>query len=301
MFINMLFKKTKKIISRNKTLRSWWFKCKFWKRNGYWPNFKNPKTFNEKVNYRKNNARNNLFSVCSDKIAAKKWVAEQIGEKYIIPNYYVGDFISPDKIKQIVAENGDCFMKANHNSGAVYLITKYSSDDEIEDACNNLNSQLTIDFGEITNEPWYSEIKPSILVEKRLDPEDGESDIRDYKFHVFKQSDGKFKTIVAIDFDRNSNHSRSFFDKDFNYIHLSTHCPSVITSIPEPKNYKIMLELAEKLSALFSYARIDFYNVNGQIYFGEITFAPGSGFLGDFESYKYDRWMGNLWQGDPSY
>lgn len=273
---------------------------RFVKANRYWPNLKNPRTYNEKVNYRKKRARNELFSICSDKIAVKNWVADKVGYKYVIPNYYVGTSISQDIVKEIVSGKGDCLLKANHNSGPVKLLNQFSTNEEIEAACENINSQLKIDFGKRVGEPWYSKITPGVLVEKRLDPEEGESDVRDYKFHVFKQNNNDFKIFVAIDFDRSTNHSRSFFDADFNYMHLATHVPSIKTCLSRPKNYDLMVSLAKTLAEPFSYVRVDFYNVNGHIYFGEMTFAPGGGYSDDFESYKYDLWMGNLWQGDPS-
>lgn len=291
----------KNIVLNNTILRAIWFHYCFVRRNRYWPNFKSPTTYNEKINYRKRNAKHESFSVCSDKVAAKKWVENIIGEKYIIPNYYVGESITPEIVMEIINQKGDCLLKANHNSGVVKILTRSSTYAEVEAACTEVSKQLLLDFGKLVDEPWYSEINPKILVEKRLHPESGDSDIKDYKFHVFKQRDGVVETFVAIDFDRSSNHTRSFFNRNFNYMHLSIHVPSVITAVNKPQNYDLMVEIAEKLAEPFSYVRVDLYNVNGDIYFGEMTFAPGSGYLDDFESYKHDVWMGNKWHGDPSY
>lgn len=296
----MIFKSIVRYIYRNSVfLRKCWFLFKFVNKNGYWPNFNNPKTYNEKVNYRKNNPKHELFSICSDKIAAKEWVAERIGKEYIIPNYYVGDSITPEKIKEILSEKGDCLLKANHNSGPVYLLTTGSTDAEIEAACKDVNYQLTVDFGKLQNEPWYSKIKPQILVERKLNPEEGESDVRDYRFFVFK-SDSGVKVILSVYFNSSTNLTASFFDEDLNWLPFSIKHPTIHVSLEKPKNYELMVELAKKLSEGFSHARIDFYNVNGEIYFGELTFAHTSG-SGNFSNYRYDLWMGNLWQGDPRY
>lgn len=294
-------KKIRRKIYRNSTLlRKWWFWIHFVKCNKYIPNFKNPQTYNEKINFRKRNAKHELFSICADKIVAKEWVAQKIGEEYIIPNYYVGASITVDKLKHILNEKGDCIVKANHNSGSVKLLTKEATNEEIRVACEEVNDQLKVDFGNLSGEPWYSRIKPGVLVEKRLEPEVGESDIRDYKFHVFKQKTKLFKIILHVDFDRNSNHTRSLFDEELNWLPFSIRRPAIKTSIGKPENFFKMLELAKKLAEPFSYVRVDFYNIKGQIYFGELTFAHGSG-LEWFTAYKYDLWMGNLWQGDPSY
>jgi hypothetical protein len=289
-----------KLYKNSNSLRRCWFWLNFVKRNRYIPDFKNPKTYNEKVNYRKNNPKHQFFSICSDKIAAKVWVAERIGEEYIIPNYYVGDSITPAKIKEILFEKGDCLLKANHNSGPVYLLTTGSSDSEIEVACRDVNRQLAVDFGKLSNESWYSKIKPKILVEKRLQPEDGGKDIRDYKFHVFKQKNGDFKVILEVHFEQGINHTISYFDENLNWLPIVVEYPNIVTKINKPANYDLMLDKAKKLASDFTHVRVDFYNINGQIYFGELTFAKTSG--GAIFMHKmYDLWMGNLWYGDPSF
>ena len=297
----MFIKSMLRTLYRNSTLlRRWWFWLNFVKNNRYIPNFKNPKTYNEKINHRKNDPKHELFSICADKIAAKDYVAEQISPDIIIPNYYVGDDISFEKMKSILDEKGDCLLKANHNSGPVYLLTTQSTDKEIKHAVDDVNHQLTIDFGKYSNETWYSDIKPGVLVEKRLFPEEGESDVKDYKFHVFKQSDGSVKVVLGVYFDRGINTTASFFDEELNYLPFSYNFCSVKTKIKIPDNYSAMLEMAKKLAEPFSYVRVDFYNIHGQIFFGELTFADGSGGA-PFSFYQYDLWMGNLWQGDPRY
>lgn len=294
-----LFKFLRRQIYRNNTLvRKWWFWIQFVKNNKYIPNFKNPKTYNEKINFRKNDPQNPLFSICADKIRVKEYVAEKISPEIIIPNYYVGESITFEKMKQIIAEYGDCLLKANHNSGPVHLLTTQSSDEEIKAAVDSILDQLTVDFGKLSNEPWYSDIKRGVLVEQRLDPEPGESDVRDYKFHVFKQKNGSFKIILGVYFDRNNNPNASYFDEELNWLPFHGQYPSIATKVVKPKNYDLMVKYAKKLCENFSYARVDFYNVAGNIFFGEITFAHASG-SSYFSDYAYDLWMGNLWQGDP--
>src|SRR5699024_4957449 len=267
-----------RILYRNSALlRRWWFWLSFVKNNRYIPNFKNPKTYNEKINYRKNDPKHELFSICSDKIAAKEYVAEQISPDIIIPNYYVGKNISFETMKSILEEKGDCLLKANHNSGPVYLLTTESTDQEIKHAVDDVNNQLTIDFGKLQNEKWYSDIKPGVLVERRLLPEEGDTDVKDYKFHIFKQNDGSVKVILEVHFEQTVNHSISYFDQDLNWLPITIELPNIITRIKKPSNYQVMIDYAKTLSEPFSYVRVDFYNVNGEIYFGELTFAKTSG------------------------
>jgi len=297
----MFIKSMLRTLYRNSTLlRRWWFWLNFVKNNRYIPNFKNPKTYNEKINHRKNDPKHELFSICSDKIAAKDYVAAKISPDIIIPNYYVGDDISFEKMKSILDEKGDCLLKANHNSGPVYLLTTQSTDKEIKHAVDDVNHQLTIDFGKLQNETWYSDIKPGVLVEKRLQAPKDENDIPDYKFHVFKKKSGGFNVILHVDFDRFNNHNRSFFDEDLNYLPFYVRYPTIRSYVQRPENYEKMVEIAKILAEPFSYVRVDLYNVSGAIYFGEMTFAHESG-GGEFTSKGYDLWMGNLWQGDPRY
>lgn len=296
-----MLRKLRRLVYRNSPfLRKLWFYIMFVKKNKYIPNFKNPKTFNEKINYRKNNPKHELFSICADKIAAKEWVAKQIGEEYIVPNYYVGDSITPEVLEAIIEKYGECVLKTNHDSGTVHMLSRENSIEDLIQICKEIKKSLKLDYGSYSNEPWYSLIKPQVFVEQKLVPQKGESDIRDYKFHVFKQSDGSFKTVVGVDFNRHTNHNRSFFDENFEFLNFSILRPSIYTRIPPPENFGKMLKLAKRLTKPFSYARIDFYNINGIIYFGEITFAHESG-CGNFSSYQSDLWMGNLWQKDPSY
>src|SRR5699024_2300464 len=267
----------RKVYRGSSVLRRGWFWVQFVKRNGYVPSLRNPKTYNEKINYRKRDYQNPLFSICSDKIRAKDYVSEKITPDIIIPNYYVGESINFNTMKRIIEIKGDCFLKANHNSGPVHRLTTECTDEEILFAVRDVQSQLAIDFGKLVDEPWYSEIKRGVLVEKCLPPEEGESDIRDYKFHVFKQRDGSTRTFCAIDLDRGTNRTRSVFDEDFAYMNLHMNAPSIKAQISKPANYKKMCRMAARLAEPFSYVRVDFYNINGDIYFGELTFAPGSG------------------------
>lgn len=288
----------RKVLKKITLLRKIWFWIRFIKNNRYIPDFKNPKTYNEKINFRKRDPRNPLFSICADKVKAKEYVSDRISSEIIIPSYYVGDSIDLDQMKAIIAEYGDCFLKANHNSGAVYLLTTNSTESEIQAAVDSVSEQLKDDFGLLVNEPWYSNIQRKVLVEMRLRPSPGEVDIRDYKFHVFKQLDGGFKIILEVHYDQKWNHNISYFTEDLKWLPITIEYPNIVTQVEAPANYGVMLEYARKLAEPFSYVRVDFYNVNGAIYFGELTFAKTSG-AAVFINRMYDLWLGNFWQGDP--
>lgn len=281
-------------------LRSWWFWLRFVKSNRYIPNLTRPSTFNEKINYRKNHPKHELFAVCADKIRVKEYISSKVSTSIVIPNYYVGDSINLAQVRSLLNTYGDCVLKANHNSGFVYKLAVDSSDAELKQAIAGVLAQLEFDYGKYKNESWYSQINRQVLVEKWIMPANGDDDLKDYKFHVFKQTDGSFKIILGVYFDRNNNTSCSFFDEQLNWLPFHGQYPAIYTKIAKPSNYEHMIQIVKQLAEPFSYVRVDLYNINGLIYFGELTFAHNSG-LAPYSSYAYDLWLGNLWQGDPSY
>ncbi|WP_299493846.1 ATP-grasp fold amidoligase family protein [uncultured Shewanella sp.] len=261
----------------------------------YIPNVNNPKTFNEKIQYRKRHGDHELFSLCSDKFEVKQYVEDIIGKECVIENYFSGDKISFDELKSIIKTHGSVVAKLNHDSGSVYLIDESTPDFSLMLFIEELNKSIHNDYGKKSGEPWYSNIKGKILVEKQLQ-KNSKGEIPDYKFHVFTDAE-KQNVILHVDFDRYSNHNRSWFDEDLNYLPFAMGYPNIRTDIKVPDNYNKMVEIAKKLAKPFSYARIDLYNVDGKIYFGEITFAHGSGFE-RFTTKYHDKWMGGFWKGD---
>lgn len=205
-----LYKKVRSCVYRNSTmLRRIWFHWSFYKNNGYFLSLSNPVTYNEKINLRKSSPNNPLFSVCSDKLAVKGYLAENGFSDIVIDNYFEGTHISVDELQNIINKHGDVLVKANHNSGPVFIAKSEHTPEQLSNICENVNKQLNIDYGFLKDEPWYSEIERKVLVEKRLMPEDGDTDLKDYKFHVFKQADGEYKVILHIDFDRGSIHNET--------------------------------------------------------------------------------------------
>jgi len=272
------------------------FYLKFLKRNHYFPNLHNPKTFNEKLNYRKFFTKNSLFTLCSDKIKVKNYVKDKIGEKYITKTLFITEKIKTTDVESYLDKYDSFVVKANHNSGHVYFVDKSTSKEKISLLCDDLNKQLLRDFGKRRGEPWYSDIKPMVLFEENINP--GElGDLTDYKFHVFNRDGQSPVVILCAIFERGRNAHCSFFDEQLNWIPMTQGYPCIKTAIEEPKNYKEMLHIAKQLAEPFSYVRIDLYNSNGEIRFGEFTFADGSGY-DKFSSIEYDLWLGNLWQGD---
>ncbi|MCF2857428.1 glycosyltransferase [Pseudoalteromonas sp. SMS1] len=274
------------------------FYVSFLVKNKYLPSFFSRKSFNEKVIYRKRKWSNSLFSVCSDKIESKNYVSKIIGEEIIIPNLYVGDLPSMSIVKGILEEHGDCFIKANHNSGPVYKLSVGDSEEKIATILSCIAKQLKIDFGYIQNESWYSQIKRQVLIEKQLKTSEDNGELRDYKFHVFEGHDGDRNFVLQVDYNRSSNHNRSLFDSNLNHIDIELDYPCINKAFSKPVNFQKMVDIAIKLSEPFSYVRVDLYNIGGEIYFGELTFAHESG-KAKFSSKEDDIWFGSFWQKDP--
>ncbi|ELB2046464.1 glycosyltransferase [Vibrio parahaemolyticus] len=260
-------------------------------KNKYIPKINSPKTFNEKVLNRMRYDNNPLYVKCADKIAVKDYVKSIIGGGYVIENLYVSKVIDKDTLLDLAKRNGDIFVKANHNSGPVFKINQDSNN--LEEVVRSINDQLQTDYGRVHGERWYSKIEPQVLVEKSI-ATDGK-EVNDFKFHIFSQGKEPSKCILQIDYDRNTNHNRSFFDDNLNWLPFSMEYPCVRTQLPVIENFQKMKELALELAKPFDYVRVDFYNIDGDIYFGELTFAHEAG-SGTFSERCYDQYLGNLWK-----
>ncbi|WP_157447327.1 ATP-grasp fold amidoligase family protein [Catenovulum agarivorans] len=266
---------------------------RFYKKHGYWPNIRQPKTFNEKIQYRKFFQKHALFQTCSDKYAVREYVTKLVGDEFLVPLIAVVD--TPDDLE--FAHYGDNFViKANHDSGSVFLCRDGQFDQNY--ITKRLAKKLAENSGKKRNEPWYSQIQPKILVEQLLVAQDGKLP-EDYKFHVFNSLGGQ-KFFLQVDYDRQTKHSRCIYDEFGQVTEISLNKPSNQQPLPQIKNYTKMVELALKLAEPFDYVRVDLYNLDGHIYFGELTFAHGSGFR-KFTPQKYDREWGDLWELSASF
>ena len=260
-------------------LSEFYIKQKFVKRLGYYMCFnKIPITFNQKIQFRKLYDNNSLYSICADKYKVRDYVREKVGEKYLIPLYLVTDNLTLEQWEKLP---NSFVAKANHNSGPVQIV-RNKFEVNAKKIIKELNNQLKTDYGILSMEKYYSDIPRKIVVEKFL-----KENIEDYKFHCFKEKifleritrEG-LGSMYNIDNWENLGFSIGY-DVD---IHL----------YEKPKNFEDMIKLARKLSEDFDYVRVDLYNVDGQIYFGELTFCESGGF-GKFTDEKWDYKFGSYW------
>jgi len=256
---------------------------------GYWLNLSEPKTFNEKIQQRKLLPVNQLFVICSDKKNVRDYVSEKIGQEYLIPLLYAGVSITTNQLKGF---GPGIVAKATHDSGNVHIIKDISVN--YEEIYQELTSGFQIDYGKKSHELWYSDIVPHIIVEKLLVNKQGGLP-EDYKFHVFND-DGQFKVVLQVDYDRFSDHSRSFYNENLDLLPFSIKFQNYQKCLDIEKSTVLkMFELAKLLGSDFNYVRVDLYNVDGVIYFGELTFAHGGGYE-KVVPRKYDLILGNYWQ-----
>lgn len=250
------------------------------------PNLKNPKTFNEKLQWLKLYDRRPKYTTMVDKYLVKEYVAKIIGEEYIIPTIGVWD--SVDDIDWDSLPN-QFVLKWNHDSGSI-VICKDKTNLDIETAIRKLRPGAKRSGYWYGREWPYKNVVARIVAEKYMVDESG-TELKDYKFFCF---DGQVKCL-KVDFGRFKEHHANYYDTGMNLLPFGeANLPPVYNhKIEKPKNFEKMVELAEKLSKGIPFLRVDFYNIYGKIYFGELTLYPASG-MGKFTPNGIDLMLGEM-------
>lgn len=253
---------------------------------GYWPDLDSPKTFNEKLQWLKLYDRKPIYTQMVDKVSAKEYVRGIVGNDHIIPTIAVyEDFEQID----FSALPNQFVMKCSHDSGGV-IVCRDKSLLNYAKAKQVLVKGLKTQFYPITREWPYKDVRPQIIIEKYMVDESG-YELKDYKFFCFS---GQVK-FFKIDFDRETNHRANYYDRDLNLLPFgeSHYPPDPQRNAQIPSNIKEMIIIAEKLSDNHPFLRVDLYNINGKVYFGELTFFPASG-VGAFTDQEWDVKIGEM-------
>lgn len=254
-------------------------------RIGYWPQIRNPRSFNEKILHRKLFTDEEFYSYISDKWKVREYVREKVGGDILNEVYHVTD--DPESIPFDDLPE-DFVVKPTHGSGWVEFVEdKEEADLEtLKSKCEDWMSQ---EYGGLKEEYWYRKITPRILIEERLvDNEHGTPP--DFKFFVF-HGDVEY---IEVDHDRFTDHSRRIYDTDWNPQEFEYKFP-LGSVIEEPEKLEEMIEIAETLGEDFDFVRVDLYQVNtDKIVFGELSLAPESG-GGRFSPQEYDFKIGSNW------
>ena len=256
-------------------------------RVGYWPHIKNPRTYNEKLQWLKLNEQHSEYTKLVDKISAKEYVKSLIGEKYIIPTLGIWNTI--DEIDWDLLPN-QFVIKVSSDSGGI-VVCKDKSQLNINAATKKLQYGWGKNYFKFNKEYPYKNVKPRIIAEQYMEDESGE--LRDYKFFCF---DGEPKALfVATDRGNKEVETKfDFYDIDFNHLPFLNGHPNATIQPTKPDNYEEMLDIVKKLSKGMCHVRVDLYNVRGKIYFGELTFFHWSG-MTPFEpiewDFKFGEWI----------
>ena len=250
------------------------------------PDLNHPKTFNEKIAWRKLYQRDPRFRVFSDKIAVKAEVAGLIGEQHIIPTLWTGDAPEAIPFDELAPPY---VVKVNHSSGrSLFIRTPRTSRNRL--IASSIRQQLTSSHGRRFREWGYVGIPPRVLAERMVETPDGDLPA-DYKFFVYH---GRAH-FIQFDCDRTRGFKLNFYDREWNLLPAKLRYPRTSEPVPKPENLATMIELAERIGAQFDFARVDLYSPPQGILFGEVTFYPNAG-LEPFTPQEWDTTFGEPWR-----
>lgn len=245
---------------------------------GYPLNLKNPITLNEKINWLKLNDRTPLHTICADKYRVREYITEKIGSQYLVPLYF--QTFNPQELIPENLPDPPFIIKANHDSsGGIFVRDKGLVDWEMVQ--KQLSKRLKTNYYHFSREWQYKNIEPRIIVEKLLQDKNGNIPF-DYKVHCLN---GKVR-MISVDMGRGTqNHYRNWYSRTWErepFKWSSPKGPGKFTDpsdqdVERPKSLEEMIRLSEILAKPFVYVRIDWYDVDNRLYFGEITFHHDGG------------------------
>jgi hypothetical protein len=247
-------------------------------------NLKHPKTYNEKIQWLKLYDRKPEYTLMTDKYEVKKYVSELIGEEHIIPT--LGVWTHFDDIDFDSLPN-QFVLKCTHDSGGLAIVKDKLKLDK-KAIKKKIEHCLKRNYFLNTREWSYKNIKPRIIAEPFLE-DSAVHELRDYKFFCFN---GTPHFIFIVTNRAIGKTTIDYFDMDFNHLNIVQHYPNATIHIPKPKTWNKMIELARKLSKDKLHVRVDFYEVDSNTYFGELTFYHFSGFT-PFEPDEWDGIVGS--------
>lgn len=247
----------------------------------------NPKSFNEKLQWLKLHDCNPEYTRMVDKCEAKRYVAERIGEEYIIPTLGVWncfDEIDFDKLPE------QFVLKCTHDSGGNVIVRdKHALD--LKQARKKISKTLARNYYWAGREWPYKDVKPRVLAEKYMQNEN-ERDLTDYKFYCFN-GEPRF-LYISVGLEDHATARISFLTCDWQFApYARSDYRGFETLPPKPQNYEKMLEIASVLSAGIPFLRVDLYEINGKVYFSELTFSPCGGFM-PFKNPEHDLEIGSM-------
>ena len=262
---------------------------------GQWINWKNPRTFTEKLQWLKVYDYKPEYTRMVDKLAAKEYVAERIGEQYIIPTLGVWNCVDDIDWNSLPSQ---FVLKTTHGGGGCgVVVCRDKSTFDKREAINKLKISMRTNAGQTYREKPYLNVPRKIIAEKFMSEskmEEGmvDTDLSDYKFFCF---DGEPRYCQVIR-DRRTKETIDFYDMEWNhlpFVGLNPYASNGIATVAKPQHLDTMIEICRKLSKNMKFSRIDLYVIDGNEYFGEITLYPASGF-GNFTPVEWNQILGDL-------
>lgn len=256
----------------------------YWARVGEYLDLQNPRTFNEKLQWLKLYNRKPEYTQMADKYETKKYVAEKIGEEFVIPTLGVWDRFEDIDFADLPEQ---FVLKCTHDSGGLVIVRDKTKLDQAA-AAAKINRSLKRNYFFHGREWPYKKIPPRILAEAYMQDGD-QQNLPVYKFLNFA---GEPKIIQAIQNDKTDAETIDYFDTDWNRLDLRQNYPNSLQPPKRPAGLKQMLEISRNLSREIPFVRVDLYEINGRIYFSEFTFFSDSGFAA-FDPPEWDEKMGS--------
>lgn len=249
-------------------------------------NLENPQTFSEKIQWLKLYGRRPIDTVLSDKYAVKDYISKNIGSQYVIPLLGVWDKFSEIDFEKLPNQ---FVLKCTHDSGGI-IVCKDKKLLDKKRAEKILTRSLKHDYFVFSRERAYQNIPRRIIAEEyKEDSQTGE--LRDYKFFCF---DGEPKLLfVASDRQNEGEETKfDFFDMQYNHLPFTNGHPNAKVLPQKPASFEEMKKLAAILSKGIPHVRVDLYDVNGKVYFGEMTYSHWGGMM-PFEPEEWDYTLGS--------
>ena len=250
-------------------------------------NLKEPKRFTEKIQWYKLNYRNPLMIQCSDKYSVREYVSLKGLDECLVPLYGVYETAEEINFDELPSS----FVIKTTNGSHTNIICKSKRDLDISNARTTLNEWVNAWNGKLGREWAYHKIKPRIICEKYLTNESSNY-LTDYKFFCFNGE--PFYLYVITERFSDGGEKLGIFDLKFNQLpYARVDIAKLTEKVERPSNFDEMIQIAKILSKDFPHVRVDLYNIDGKIYFGELTFYNGSGYKG-YVPDVFDFTIGNI-------
>ncbi len=245
---------------------------------------KNPKSFNEKLQWLKLYGHKPEYVTMADKYAVKEYVANRIGREYVVPCLGVWEKAEDINFEELP---NSFALKCTHNSGLGRCICKDKTRIDLNVVRREIAKGLRQNYYLPGRDKQYRDIPKKIIADMYLEDGTGE-ELRDYKWWCFNG-----EPLYMYYTNKGKNIYENFYDSEYNPVNINHGFERLKPEQPKPDNFELMKELATKLSKGIPFVRVDFFNVNGHVYFGEFTFFDWGG-LRPFENYQMDLDLGKL-------